>query len=152
MIRSTRSAADPDRAGLGEAGQGEAGLGEAGAGVISTVAGVTVFLVLLLFAVQVLVGLYATSVVTAATYDAAKVLAGADAGDSAVGRANAEAGARNQLGRYGERAVFGWDNDAEVIRLHVQAPRPTLLPHTLVRGVGLSDIERTVTVRVERVR
>ena len=131
---------------------GGAGANEAGAGVISTVAGVTVFLVLLLFAVQVLVGLYATSVVTAATYDAAKVLAGADAGDSAVGRANAEAGARNQLGRYGEKAAFDWENDAEVVRLHVQAPRPTLLPHTLVRGVGLADIERTVVVRVERVR
>lgn len=131
---------------------GGVGSNEAGTGVISTVAGVTVFLVLLLFAVQVLVGLYATSVVTAATYDAAKVLAGADAGDSAVGRANAEAGARNQLGRYGEKAAFAWENDAEAVRLHVQAPRPTLLPHTLVRGVGLADIERTVVVRVERVR
>ena len=147
MTRSTRSAADPHRAGLRKAGRPEAG-----AGVISTVAGVTVFLVLLLFAVQVLVGLYATSVVTAATYDAAKVLAGADTGDSAMGRANAEDGARRQLGRYGEKAAFAWENDAEVVRLHVQAPRPTLLPHTLVRGVGLSDIERTVVVRVERVR
>ena len=142
MTRSTRSAAEAERTGPKEAG----------AGVISTVAGVTVFLVLLLFAVQVLVGLYATSVVTAATYDAAKVLAGADGGDSVVGRADAEAGARSQLGRYGEKAAFDWDNDAEVVRLHVQAPRPTLLPRTLVRGAGLSDIERTVTVRVERVR
>ncbi|MDP8976594.1 MAG: hypothetical protein M3N28_09595 [Actinomycetota bacterium] len=142
MTRSTRSAADPDGVGPDERG----------AGVIATVAGVTVFLVLLLFAVQTLVGLYATSVVTAATYDAAKVLAGADAGDSAVGRVNAEAGARSQLGRYGHKAAFSWENDAETVRLRVQAPRPTLLPHSLVRGVGLSDIERTVTVRVERVR
>ncbi len=142
MTRSTRSAADRD----------PVRPDERGAGVIATVAGVTVFLVLLLFAVQILVGLYATSVVTAATYDAAKVLAGADAGDSAVGRANAEAGARSQLGRYGQKADFGWENDAESVRLHVRAPRPTLLPLSLVRGVGLSDIERTVTVRVERVR
>lgn len=141
MTRSTRSGVDPAST-----------EGEGGAGVISTVAGVTVFLVLLLFAVQVLVGLYATSVVTAATYDAAKVLAGADVGDSAVGRANAEAGARSQLGRYGEKVSFGWDNDAEVVRLRVHAQRPTLLPRSLVSGVGLSDIERTVTVRVERVR
>ncbi len=125
---------------------------EEGAGVVSTVAGVTVFLLLLLLSVQVLVGLYATSVVTAATYDAAKVLAGADEGDSAVGRAVAEAGARGQLGRYGDRTAFRWDNDAELVRLHVQAPRPTLLPRSLVSGVGLSDIERTVTVRVERAR
>ena len=147
MTRSIRSAADPDRGRRDGTGRDERG-----AGVIATVAGVTVFLVLLLFAVQVLVGLYATSVVTAATYDAAKVLAGADAGDSALGRANAEAGARSQLGRYGQKASFGWENDAEVVRLHVQAPRLTLLPRSLVSGVGLSDIERTVTVRVERVR
>ncbi len=147
MTRSIRSAADPDRGWRDGTGREERG-----AGVIATVAGVTVFLVLLLFAVQVLVGLYATSVVTAATYDAAKVLAGADGGNSALGRANAEAGARRQLGRYGQKTSFGWENDAEVVRLHVQAPRPTLLPRSLVSGVGLSDIERTVTVRVERVR
>ncbi len=144
MTRSTRSA--------GSAAAPSRAEDDDGAGVISTVAGVTVFLVLLLFAVQVLVGLYASSVVTAATYDAAKVVAGADVGDSAAGRVNAEAGARSQLGRYGEKATFGWDNDADVVRLHVQAPRPTLLPRSLVSGVGLGDIERTVTVRVERVR
>jgi Flp pilus assembly protein TadG len=147
MTRSIRSVADPAHP---ERDQAERD--QAGAGLIATVAGVTVFLVLMLFAVQVLVGLYATSVVTAATYDAAKVLAGADTGDSAVARANAESGARSQLGRYGEKAVFGWENDAQVVRLHVQAPRPTLLPRSLVRGVGVSEIERTVTVRVERVQ
>lgn len=106
----------------------------------------------MLFAVQVLLGLYATSVVTASTYDAARVLAGADQGDSAVGRADAEAGARSQLGRYGERAAFRWDNDAQSIRLRVRVPRPTVLPRSLASGLGLPDIERTVTVRVERAR
>ena len=139
MTRSTRSAGSgrPD---------------EAGAGVIASVVGVTIFLFLLVFAVQVLVGLYATSVVTAATYDAAKILAGADQGDSAAGRAHAEAAARGQLGRFGERAAFRWENDAETVRLHVQAPRPTLLPHALADSAGLGDIERTVHVRVERPR
>lgn len=110
------------------------------------------FLALLLFAVQVLVGLYATSVVTAATYDAAKVVAGADQGDSAAGRAQAERRARGQLGRYGERTAFRWDNDADTVRLHVQAPRPTVLPRALVTSVGLGEIERSVRVRFERVR
>ena len=146
MTRSTRSAGNSGRHHGDGAGE------QAGAGVISTVIGVTVFLVLLLFAVQVLVGLYATSVVTAVTYDAAKIVAGADQGDSAEGLASAEAGARTQLGRFGEKAAFRWDNDADVVRLHVQAPRPTVLPSGLVSGVGLADIERTVTVRVERVR
>ncbi len=110
------------------------------------------FLGLLLLAVQVLVGLYATSVVTAATYDAARVMAGTDQGESAAGRALAERSARAQLGRSGERAAFRWDNDADTVRLHVQAPRPTLLPRSLATTVGLGDIERTVHVRVERVR
>ena len=139
MTRSTRSA-------------GSGPTSQEGAGVVSTVAGTAVFLVLLLFAVQVLVGLYATSVVTAATYDAAKVLAGADQGDSATGRAHAEATARGQLGRFGQRAVFRWDNDADAVRLHVEAPRPSLLPRSVLSGAGLGDIERTVRVRVERPR
>ena len=143
MSRSTRSAGSdsPTRRRSQE-----------GAGVIGSVVGVAVFLVLLLLAVQVLVGLYATSVVTAATYDAAKVLAGADQGDSPEGRAEAERRARGQLGRFGERVAFRWDNDVDTIRLHVHAPRPTFLPRSLVSSVGLGDIERTVRVRVERVR
>ena len=114
--------------------------------------GIAVFFVLLLLAVQVLVGLYATSVVTATTYDAARAVAGADQGDSAAGRAQAERNARRQLGHFGERAAFRWDNDADTVRLHVQAPRPTLLPRSLTTSTGLGDIERTVQVRVERVR
>ena len=42
-----------------------------GAGLISTAAGVVVFLVFLLFAVQLLFGLYASSTVTAVANDAA---------------------------------------------------------------------------------
>ena len=139
MTRSTRSGGSrkPD---------------QTGAGVISTVVGVTIFLFLLIFAVQVLVGLYATSVATAATYDAARTLAGADQGDSAVSRAHAEVTARAQLGRFWQRAAFRWHNDADTVRLHVKAQRPTLLPRSLVDHAGLGDIERTVHVRVERPR
>lgn len=114
--------------------------------------GIAVFLGLLLLAVQVLVGLYATSVVTAATYDAARAVAGADQGDTASARAQAESNARGQLGRFGERAAFRWDNEDDVIRLNVRAPRPTLLPRSLTTTVGLGDIDRTVHVRAERVR
>ena len=53
--------------------------GERGAGLLSTVAGVVVFLVFLLFAVQLLFGLYATSTVNAVANDAATRAAGADA-------------------------------------------------------------------------
>ena len=50
---------------------------ERGAGLVGTVAGITVILVLLLFATQVLVDLYARSAVTAAAYDAARQVAAA---------------------------------------------------------------------------
>ena len=43
-----------------------------GAGLVSAVAGVVAFLAFLFFAVQLLYNLYATSVVTATAYDAAR--------------------------------------------------------------------------------
>lgn len=104
--------------------------------------GVLLFLGMLLFAVQVLVGLYATTVVTAAAYDAAKAVAGADrpATEVAVDRA------RQRIGRLGDRATFSWAIDGEAVALTVRAPRPTVLP------LVAEDITRTVRVRVESVR
>lgn len=124
---------------------------ERGAGVIGTVLGTGVFLLLMLFAVQVLVGLYTTSVVAAATYDAAKAAAGADAGPATL--ADAERNAQAQLGDYGRRVVFDWSATTDdVVVLSARGPRPTFLPESLAGPVGLGDIERTVEVRKERVR
>jgi hypothetical protein len=120
--------------------------------VVATVFGVLVFVVLLLFAAQVLLGLYTTSVVTAATYDAARIVAGADAGTGASARDHAEAGARRQLGRAGHDMTFAWAVDDDAVRLTVRVKRPTLLPRSLATGVGLGDIVRTVQVRTERAR
>lgn len=123
--------------------------GEAGAGIISSVLGVFVFLLLMLFAVQVLYGLYATSVVTAVTYDAAKAVAGSDGGDAA--RAEAERRATDQLGRYGDDVRFVWARSGEdAVRLEVTARRPSFLPRELVGDSFLGDIVRTVRVRREK--
>lgn len=125
--------------------------GEAGAGVISSIIGVVVFLLLMLFAVQVLYGLYATSVVTAVTYDAAKAVAGSDGGDTAI--AAAQRRAADQLGRYGDDVTFDWRrSDEDAVRLTVRARRPSFLPQELVDGSFLGDIVRTVRVRTESVR
>lgn len=115
---------------------------EAGTGVIGSVVGVFVFLALLLFAVQVLVGLYATTVVTAAAYDAAKAVAGSDRPSLTL----AEDTARRHIGRLGDRTTFRWEVDDDVVALTVRAPRPTLLP------LVADDVVRTVRVRVESVR
>lgn len=124
--------------------------GEHGSGALSTILGAGVFLLLMLFAVQVLVGLYASSVVNAATYDAAKAVAGSDGGDAAV--SVAEANARSQLGDYGRKVTFDWSGSTpDVVKLQARAPRPSF-PSTVLTGPVLGDIVRTVTVRVEKVR
>lgn len=126
---------------------------ERGSGVLSTVLGAGAFLALLLFAVQVLAGLYFRSVVTAATYDAAKAVAGADAVHEGVARADAERNARAQLGDYGRRVAFDWGGStADVVVVRATAPRPTFLPEALTGPAGLGDVERTVEIRREALR
>lgn len=118
--------------------------------MISSIFGLLVVLVLLLFAVQVVYDLYATSAVTAAAYDAARVVAGGDGGPATT--AAAEDGARRAVGRYGERLTFTWTVDADVVALHVRARNPGFLPASLRRPLGVDVVDRTVRVRTERFR
>jgi hypothetical protein len=111
-----------------------------------------VFLVLLLLAIQVVYDLYATSAVTAAAYDAARVVAGADATEGSGAAADAEAGARRALGTYSSRASFTWTVSADLVELRVVARNPGFLPVALRRPLGVDQVDRTVRVRVERVR
>jgi hypothetical protein len=124
---------------------------ERGSGPISAWIGFVVFLGLLLFAVQSLLNLYATSVLTSVAYDAAREVAGMDGGSEAVARA--ESRARELLGRFGERVTFDWSSTNEedvVLRVRGTVPR-VLLP--VQRGpVAFGEIDRTVRVRVERFR
>jgi hypothetical protein len=128
------------------------GADDAGAGVVSTLVGTAIFLLFLMFAAQLLLGLYLTSVVNAVTYDAAKTAAGAsvvhDGGGG--GRARVEAAARRQMGRFGPAAEFTWTVDDDAVRLTVRVARPPVLPGLL--PAVRSPIERTARVRVERVR
>jgi Flp pilus assembly protein TadG len=127
---------------------------ERGAGLVATLFGGLVFLLLLLFAVQVLVGLYVRSVVTAAAYDAALAVAGGgahgDAGGQEANVAAAEATARSRLGGIGARMAFTWQevsSDRVVVEVHVVAPE--FLPLHLA---PLAVVDRTVIVRTERFR
>ena len=130
---------------------GVVGRSERGSGLISTWIGFVVFLGLLLFTVQSLLNLYATSVVTSVAYDAAREVAGADGGSESV--ASAEARARGLLGRFGQRMSFDWSATSDedvVLRVRGSVPR-VLLP--VQRGpVAFGEIDRTVRVRVERFR
>ena len=115
-------------------------------------AGVFVFLVLLLLATQVLFDLYARSTVTAVAYDAARVVAGADRSDDAGAVDIAESEARAGLGRYADGAAFSWRVDREVVQLRVRVQNPSLLPPVFKRALGIDTVDRTVRVRVERLR
>ena len=110
--------------------------------------GFLIFMVLLLFAVQVVVRLYATSTLTAVAIRAAQSVAQSPllAGDAA----NAEAIAKSSLGPFGSsHTTFVWKEiDNQLVVLEVQASSPEFLP-----GLpGWSRISRTVTVRTERFR
>ena len=125
-----------------------------GAGVLSTSFGVGVFLAFVLFAVQLLINLYAASVVTSVAYDAARrvAVAGTSPPNEADERA-AEDHARELLGRYGRTASFDWSHDdPAVVKLHVHVTNPRLLAVGLDQLVGLDVIDRTVLVRIERVQ
>jgi hypothetical protein len=109
-------------------------------------------LVLILFAVQVLFDLYARSAVTAAAFDAARVVAGSDAGPSQSSQGEAEANSRRELGGYGQRATFDWVVDADDVRLVVRVRSPSVLPAVIAEPLGLDTVDRSVVVRRERVR
>jgi hypothetical protein len=120
--------------------------------VVGTLVGFAIFLVLLLFAVQVVVRLYAESALTSAATRAAETVASSPntAFDAGVAESAAESEARDQLGSFGSRHTsFVWRQaDADQVVLEVSSRSPEFLP-----GLpGWSRIQRTVTVRTERFR
>lgn len=111
------------------------------------------FLSLLLFAVQVVFALYATSTLTAAAWDAARIASGSDrAADPEAARVAAEEHLRSVLGDYGDRVQVRWLDDGDDVVLQVRADHPTFLPAPLRRPLRLDHVERTVRVRREGVR
>lgn len=128
---------------------------QAGAGLFSAAFGLTVFLVFLLFTVQLLFGLHARTAVTAVAADLAQRAANDGAAlDAARLRAYEEQG-RRRLGRYGDDVEMRFalvDADADgtddTVAVTVHAALPILLP---VRWTGASPTEfrRTMRARLE---
>jgi hypothetical protein len=114
---------------------------------------VTVFFALLLVAVQLLFNLYATTVVTAVGFDAARIVAGGEGPDANSRQAMAETSARRLLGRYGRRVTFDWrQSDDDTVVLRVRADNPAFVVRAWAGSLGFDHIDRTVRVRVERLR
>lgn len=122
---------------------------ERGAGTVSTFAGAVVFLAFLLLATHVLVGLYATSVVTTSALDAAQTVARSSNRQSMV--ASADARLHNRVGGL-KHVSTNWEITDERVGLHVTASRPSILPPALLKSTNLTSIDRTVWVRSEKLR
>jgi hypothetical protein len=131
---------------------------DGGTGLIGTTSGVLVFLCFLLFAVQLLVGLFGRSVVTGIALSGANRVAGArvdhtDAAAVTAARVQAEGEMRQLLGRQASRTTFDWSGstpDEVVLRVHADLPR-FVLPGVQGR-LGTDTVDRTIRVRVERPR
>ena len=124
--------------------------------MVGTTAGVTVFLLLLLAAVQIVYDLHATSTLTAVAHDAAREVASVDhAPDRCAAVSAAEGRMRLRLGEYAERAgvTLDWTcRDPDAVRLRVRATHPSILPPRLAGLVPLGSVDRTVKVRLEELR
>lgn len=125
-----------------------------GSSGITAVFGVGIFLTFLLFTVQVMLHLYATSVISAAAFDGARGLASEDASSCAEARS----AARSLLGDYGQDPaltfpVCGLEDGGDVAVFSVRAPSPAPLVDGFFRAsFGLGDIEREARVRTEQFR
>ena len=130
---------------------------EDGTGLIGSAAGVAAFLLFLLFAVQLIANLYATSTVTAAGYDAARSVASAsvdhdDPQSVASAQREAERHLRDLLGTMGRTAELSWSSDGEQIRLRLVVDSPGIIPSSVRDTTGLRRIDRTFVVRIEQTR
>ncbi len=130
---------------------------EHGTGLIGSAAGTTVFLLFLLFAVQLITNLYATSTVSAAGYDAARFVASRQVdhrNPDAVAHAKlqAEEQLRALLGGMGRQADLSWEVTGSSVRLTIHVRAPGILPSAMDGGAGRRVIDRTFAVRIEQQR
>ncbi|MHB8295030.1 MAG: hypothetical protein ACYDH5_10495 [Acidimicrobiales bacterium] len=135
-----------------------------GTGLIATVSGVAVFIVLLLFAVQVAFDLYARSAVTAAALSAVTIASaagnggnggggagtgGGSSGGTAAAIAAGENRARSELGGYGKRVGFRWEVSGSQVALTVTLRLPSMLPASITGALGLNVVRRTVEMPLQ---
>jgi hypothetical protein len=104
-----------------------------------------VFLCFLMFAVELLLGLHAATVVTSVANDTARRAAA----DGAPPREVLEADLTAGLGRMGERAEVTWGDEPDAVVLSVSVTPPRFVPASIGGAIGLDRVQRTVRVRQE---
>ena len=121
--------------------------GEAGSSPVTSVFGVAIFLGFLLLASQVLLHLYATSMITAVAFDAAR-RAAADGGSCAVEQTRA----RTALGTWAADptvTVTCNPGDGEYTTVTIRGPSPARGLRLYAQLTGMETIERSASVRTE---
>jgi hypothetical protein len=74
-----------------------------------------------------------------------------DPGADARAREVAEVEMHDLLGEFGDRVSFDWSaSTADTVRLRVRATNPRLTFAGLGHRLGFDEIDRTVSIRVER--
>lgn len=129
--------------------------GERATGVFGTTFGFLVFLIFLLFSVQLIFGLYVRTTVTAVASDLAQRAANEGTALNPERFASYENEARGRLGSYGDDAQFEFaladvdgDGTDDTVEVAVDASLPTLLP---LKWAPLSptSFSRTMSARLE---
>lgn len=122
--------------------------GEAGSSPVTSVFGVAIFLGFLLLASQVLLHLYATSMITAVAFDAAR-RAAADGGSCPVEQTRA----RTALGTWAADpttvTVTCNPGDGEFTTVTIRGPSPARGLRLYAQLTGMETIERSASVRTE---
>jgi hypothetical protein len=131
---------------------------DSGTGLIGSVAGLLATVLFVAFSAQVLLGLYATSLLRATVHDAASRAANEGAAtpaslDRLAGEAEASLGA---MGRRTTITLATVDTDGDggpdVVVADAVAVPPRIVPAWLGGMVGFEEIHAGARVRVERVR
>jgi hypothetical protein len=124
---------------------------------VGSLAGLTVVLLFMTFAAQVLLGLYATSTVRAVLHDAASRAASQRSSHPDLGALAAQAEA--SLGSMGDRTTItlrlvdeDGDREADVVAGRAVAVPPRLVPPSIGGMIGFDQIDVAVRVRIERLR
>lgn len=131
---------------------------DAGTGLLASTAAVLVFVVLLLFAVQLLFTLHARTQVTAAAYEAAQRAAAAGAARSPDDVETYGDEALRSLGSLAtaDDAAIEWrfddvdaDGRPDAVEVRVTLPTPRILPTRFGGTLGVDVIRETARVRLE---
>jgi len=114
-------------------------------------------LLFMLAAVQLLVNLYMVTTVSAAGFDAARIVASRqvdhqDHGSVRAAQARAESRFRSLVGRSADNADLRWNVNTQTVTLQVVVSPPSILPTSLGRDVAFGSIDRSFTVQVEELR